>query len=348
MTRTTKFTIATAVLTAMVCLPAIGLAEELAKQDQSNWLALAADKPADADKAKSAPEKAPPAAPDAWEKPGVLKAFSFGLDYTMLTDYVWRGINMSEYRGEGREKLNHQLTVSFEVDPSKLGTANIGRFGGSIWFEWFAGQEQLTGWSGNNLQEVDYTVYWAYDIEPCGLGVELGWIGYHFPRFRDSGSTVSADSAYTHEAYIKLSYDDSKIFDKPMLNPYVAYYQDIDDVRGGILAFGVSHDFVLKDMGLAEACICKDLTLTPSFAMVIDHRYYDKAGVGGDGGTGTRLGYLEYSLAVAYDLSSAFSIPAQYGALNLTGFITFDQSLHDSANAVQDEFYGGVKLSWGW
>ncbi len=35
--------------------------------------------------------------------------FSLGVTYSLYSDYVWRGINRSEYRGEGREKPNHQL-----------------------------------------------------------------------------------------------------------------------------------------------------------------------------------------------------------------------------------------------
>ncbi|HUS92578.1 MAG TPA: hypothetical protein VM695_12050 [Phycisphaerae bacterium] len=291
-----------------------------------------------------------PAREGEWEKPGILKAFRFGVDYTLATDYVWRGVNFSEYAGEGREKLNHQLGVSFEFDPSKIGGANIGRFGGSFWFEWFGGQEALTGWSDNNLQEVDYTVYWAHECPALGLGVEIGWIAYHYPRFRDSGSDTSADFAYTHEVYFGLSYDDSRLFGQPMLSPTLTYYQDVDDVRGGALSLGVSHDFELSKF-CPDVPWLTHVTVTPSLALWWDHRFYDKAGLGSnsaDPAVGSRLGFLEYGLAVAYDLSGALNIPPQYGALTLTGFLNFVQSFHDESAAVQDEFYGGFTLGWGW
>ncbi len=280
-----------------------------------------------------------------WQKPGVLKALSFSIDYTLASDYIWRGLNFSEFAGEGREKLNHQLGVGFEVDLAELGAPGIGRIGGSFWFEWYGGQESLTGWSGNNLQEVDYLVYWAYDIEPIGLGVEVGWVAYHFPRLRDEGSTTSADFAYTHEAYITLSFDDSKIFGKPILNPTVSYYMDLDDVRASAIVFGVSHDFVLSEC-LEDTPILKDITVTPSLSLMVDHRYYDK--LLGSKSKGTRLGCLEYGLAISYDLSSALAIPEQYGALSLSGFVNYSQSLHDDDATVQDEFYGGCSVGWEW
>ena len=33
--------------------------------------------------------------------------------YSLYSDYIFRGINFSEYAGEGREKFNHQVTTAF-------------------------------------------------------------------------------------------------------------------------------------------------------------------------------------------------------------------------------------------
>lgn len=341
-----------AALIAALCLPQPAQAGP--PPAGSNWLAGLA--PA------KAPETPPPDAPQgAWQKPGICKAVSFTLEYTLATDYVWRGINLSEYRGEGREKPNHQLALGFEIDPSQLGTAPIGRFGGKVWFEWFAGQERMTEWSGNNLQEVDYSVYWAYDIKPIGLGVEVGWIAYHFPRLRDGGAPPPSDNAYTHEVYVTLRFDDSKLFGQPMLNPAVSYYHDLDDVQAGFLIAKVHHDFALAKCGLKDTPILKDLTITPSLALAVDHRYYDKAGYGSRSplvqeppivhtftAKGTRLAYLEYGLKIHYDLSGALGIPQQFGACGLNGFLNYTQSFHDSSSLVQDEFWGGMSVSWQW
>jgi hypothetical protein len=326
----------------------------------ANWLAAAEETARDLAGPAGEPGRT-------WQKPGLWKAVSFTLDYTLASDYVWRGINRSEYCGEGREKPNHQLSVGFEIDPSQLGAPPIGRFGGAVWFEWYAGQERLTPWSGNNLQEVDYQVYWAYDVEPIALGVEVGWIAYHYPRLRDSGAPPPSDAAYTHEVYVKLSFDDSKVFGEPMLSPTVTYYHDVDEVQAGFLIAQISHDFPLRK-SCGKAPILKDLTITPSFALAVDHRYYDKAHVGSQSPTvvsvpreelivdeplyftakGTRLAYLEYGLVVQYDLSGALGIPPECGACSVSGFLNFTQSLHDNSSAVQDEFWGGMSVGWEW
>lgn len=303
----------------------------------SNW--LSAGTAATAEKPATAPVPEPKEAPK-WEKPFPI---SFGLDYTLVSDYVWRGINLSEYPGEGREKLNHQANVSFSIDTKDLcgKGSNYGEFGASVWFEWFAGQERLTPDSDSNLQEVDFTAYWRYAIEPIGTTVELGWINYHFPR-------LSGDADNTSELYVKVSFDDSLVFGKPVLNPYIAYYHDIDDVQAGWLEVGVSHDFVLKDLGCEKVCILKDLTITPSLVLGVDHRYLDKAGLGGDGGVGTRLGALLYGLTFTYDLSGALGMSEQCGSIALKGFINYSQAFHDESEAVNDVLFGGFTVSYAW
>lgn len=278
----------------------------------------------------------------------LVQALTLSVDYTMVSDYIWRGLNFSEFDGEGSEGLNQQLNLGFEIDPSAVGGPECGVFGGAVWFEWYAHQEQLTPWSSSNLQEVDYTIYWAYEIEDISLGIELGWIGYHFPRVRENGSPNSSDGAYTHEVYVALSWDDAMIFGESILNPTFALYWDIDDVQAQFMTLGISHDFVLADMGCEDVVVLKDTTVTPSMTLGIDHRYYDKSGNSTGTSVGTRLGNLLYGVDVAVDLSSALDIPSELGAITLTGFLYYSQSFHDENAAVQDEFFGGMNVGWVW
>ncbi len=46
---------------------------------------------------------------------GKSTPITFSFDYTIVSDYIFRGLNFSEYPGEGREKLNHQLGVGLEL-----------------------------------------------------------------------------------------------------------------------------------------------------------------------------------------------------------------------------------------
>jgi hypothetical protein len=261
------------------------------------------------------------------EEPEKQKPLSFSIDYTLVTDYVWRGQNLSEYAGEGREDLNHQMTAGVAYD-----TGSFGTFAASVWFEWFAGQDALTPGSGCSLQEIDYTISWSYDIEPIATTVEVGWIGYHFPR-------ASGDAAFTNELYVSLSLDDSKLFgtEEPVVSPYVAYYHDVDDVGGGWLEWGISHAFAADDLGMGDIPVLKHLTLTPSFAMGIDH---------GQLSSDTRIAHLQYGVEIAFDLGTALGMPPEYGMLTLTGFLRFSDAVFEAA--LNDEFWGGMTIGYSW
>jgi hypothetical protein len=292
---------------------------------------------------------------------------TISVDYAMVSDYIWRGLNFSEYDTEGREKLNHQLGLTTEIDLAELTGQPIGKVGANVWFEWFVGQERLTTWSDNNLQETDYTLYWGMDIPDTPFGIEFGWIAYHFPRVRDSGSEDAtdaerprgSDAAYTHEVYGSVSYDDSDTLgtllgiDGPVLSPELTYYQDLDDVQAGIITLGISHEFAMADYGCTDVMVLKDLTVTPKAILTVDHRYYDKADVGSnrdaaDASKGTKLAYLQYQVDVALDLNGVFDIPAQFGNFTVGGFLAYTNSFHDEAAGVQDEFWGGMTFGWSW
>ena len=275
--------------------------------------------------------------------PGAAKAeqrqkrcpMSFSVDYTLTSDYIWRGINNSEPSGEGREKLNHQMGIGFAYDTKKFGT-----IGGLIWLEWYGDQDRLTRDCGDHLQEVDYVAYWSYDVEPIATEVEVGWIGYQFPQ-------LSGDAQCTHEAYVVLRVDDSKLLKlpAPLLNPYVALYMDVDDfARGCWLEFGVSHDFALAEMGCKGTPVLKDLTVTPSLVLGYDHRYLDKFFATDRGSS--RVANLQWGLDVTYDLSGALALPVRYGQLAVTGFLKFSDAVRD--DLLNDEFHGGVTLAWAW
>ena len=262
-----------------------------------------------------------------WQKPIPV---SFSLDYMLVSDYIFRGGNLSEYPGEGVERGNQQLTLGAEVDLGDFGVVGF-----SAWFEWFSGQ-QVTAFGDpaakNNLQEVDYTVYWGYDIPGTPISVETGWIAYTLPH-------VGGDGHYTNEWYISVGVDDSSLFgtENPVLNPYAAWYVDTDDVDGCWVEIGISHDFPLAEMGMAGAPVLSNLTVTPSAVLGIDTDQFD---------TGSHVHNLLYGLAVSYDLSAALGIPEQYGSLSLTGFVNFSDAINE--DVINDEFFGGISLGWEW
>ena len=311
-------------------------AEDADGPEEKTWLAAMDEKIGEPSKDA---EKAAPAETSGWTKPVPI---GFYLDYTIATDYIWRGINLSEFRGEGREKLNHQLTAGVNYDTGDFGTIDF-----SVWFEWYGANDQTSGVnSDGNLQEVDYTFAWTCDLSKImpEVPVELtvGWIGYDFPQFSD-------DPGFTNEYFIGLALDDQKLLGENWfaMNPTLTYYQDLDDVgalgQGSWLEFGISHEFALSDCPTTGGIpIVKDLTITPSFTLAMDIGYID---------SGTRAAAAQYGLDVGYDLGKALGLPEQYGSVSLTGFLKYSDAVADNSSGfanLNDEFWGGFSVGWEW
>ncbi len=279
----------------------------------------------------------PAAALLAEEENGSSEPFpmNFSVDYTIVSDYVFRGVNLSEFSGEGAERPNHQLNVAVSYDTGRFGTFSV-----AAWFEWFGGQTNpaFDSDAHGHLQEVDYTISWSFDLSTIAPGVpvtlETGWICYTLPQ-------EVGDIYKTNEWYVKLSLDDSTLFgtESAVLSPYVAHYLDVDDAKGSWIEIGVSHDFPLAEC-LGEAPVLKHMTVTPSAVLGIDHRYLP--------GDSTRLANLNYGLAIAYDLTGALNVTERYGSVTVTGFANYSQGLSSSARAeaLSDEFYGGLTIGY--
>ena len=292
-------------------------------------LSLAAYPPA------TAPAPEPAEASPAFDKP-----FTLGLSYALVSDYVFRGINFSEYDGEGREKPNHQLTVSLDVP---LGPdARYGTVGFDAWFEWYAAQHEISG-DGANIQEIDYTVRWSYDVEPIASTVTLGVIVYTFPNL-DGGGTHNNDR--TQEWYVSLEHNDAWLWrwagyqgDGGVLNPSLSVYHDLHLSRGVWIELGISHDFE----------IVRNVTLAPSVLFAIDGGYLGPLLKSDD--HDFRYAYTQFGIDVAYDMTELLHLPDWAGSVTLSGGLSYTLS----TSAVRhndvidgDELWGGMTVAWSW
>jgi hypothetical protein len=247
---------------------------------------------------------------------------SFGLSYAMYTDYIFRFVNFSEYPGEGREKLNHQLTVEIGFDLGDFGAITYG-----TWFEWYAAQSKLNG-SGQNIQEIDYYVDWTVPIDAIATDLSLGVVFYAFPN---------AESANSWEYYVALAHNDAWMWkwlfpdnEDGVLNPSFAMYHDPDELNGVWMEFAVSHTFELIE----------NLTLTPGMLVAIDANYWEDS---------TRFAGDQYSMVLEYDVGSALQIPDWAGSLTITGELYFNNPWGQLARSLaDDEFWGGMSVNWGW
>ncbi|MEK6676002.1 MAG: hypothetical protein AABZ47_10155 [Planctomycetota bacterium] len=266
--------------------------------------------------------------------------FSISATYSLYSDYILRGINLSEYRGEGREKPNHQMTTSITTDVGLLfgeDAGSWGSFGFVTFFEWFAAQRKIDPvGGGQNLQEVDYSMSWSYPLTPISSTFTLGYTFLTFPN---------RTQANTHEWYVKLAHNDTWMWkwlwpdnDGPVLSPWVFLSHDVDSAAGGSwIETGVKHDFA----------VVENVTVSPAMTLAIDHRYLDRLLATGSRGS-TRLAYLQYALSVGYNLSSALNWSDKYGTVVLSGFLNFNDALGntDDDGTISDEFYGGISLGW--
>jgi len=295
---------------------------------EKTWLAaLAADATAE-----------PASAPGKAEGSANPYPVTLAVEYTMVSDYIWRGANFSEYAGEGREKLNHQVDIALSADLKDLGLPDFGSITFDAWFEIYEGQRTMAPGSETSTQEVDYTISWAYDIPKTPVSIELGWIAYTFPN-------TGGDGYSTYEVYASVGVNDGALFglEDGVLNPTVTYNYDYDLVEAGVLTITVKHEFALDDLlGLPTL---KHMTLKPSASALIDNRYWDKA-LGGTGHTSTRLAVMDYGLALGADLNGLLDIPERYGAFSLTTFVNYSDALRD--DLLNDEFYGGVTMGMEW
>ncbi len=266
---------------------------------------------------------------------------SLDVDYTLVSDYIFRGFNFSEHATEGREALNHQLGVSMGLDLAPLWGGKAGECGSlsfGAWFEWYADQDKISG-DGANIQEIDYSISYSYSVEPIATDITIGWIDYVFPNWAGPGDR-------THEWFLSFAHNDAWMWrwaghdgEDGILNPTFDFYHDMEAFGGTWMDFGISHGFELVE----------DFTLTPSYTLHIDGGWAGPAaGLVDD--HDTRIAGMTYGVDVTYDLTQILQMPEQAGSMSISGFLNwFDPTQRlRSTLGWEDYLYGGVKLAWSW
>jgi hypothetical protein len=266
--------------------------------------------------------------------------YSFDLSYSYYTDHVWRGLNLSEYAGEGREKPNHQVDASVTIDIGLAvgqdpGTCGIFTFG--AWGQWFAAQKKLDPvGGGQNLQRADYYLDWSYDLESIDTTLGVGYRFYTYPNNTWFN---------TQEWSLSFAHNDAWMWtwlwpdnEDGVLNPTFAFYQDTR--LGG-------WDAVWMELGFSHAFgLMENVTLTPSWTLGIDHNYY--RGLGLDNDHTTRFATMVWGLDLTYDMAEIVPLPEGWGSMSLSGFVYFSDALGNAEDngIIQDEFFGGMSLGW--
>ena len=281
------------------------------------------------------------------EEPGL--PISLGASYYLLSDYVFRGINFSEYQGEGREKPNHQMTTFLSWDTGTWGTLGFDTF-----FEWYADQEKLNPYGGAaNIQEIDYTLRWTYGVEPIDTDVTLGYTFYTFPNLanllRKDRLRGNDNDDRTSEWWFRLNHNDAWAWkwlfpdnEDGVLNPYFLFAQDVGIGAGAVwMETGISHPFTIPGVD--------NLTITPAYTITADGGYLARLR-GSSHNDYLRLAYDQLALNTTYDLTPVLHLPKWAGTVSISGLLYFNNALGTAEDdgTINDEFFGGMSVNWAW
>lgn len=332
-----------AMASVVLCLGSAALAGT-PEAIELNPARLAADTAAPANTMLAqAPAAEQPAAPNAEPAPAVDEAgspFGLSLTYALYSDYVWRMVNLSEFAGEGREKLNHQLTVALSYDLGDFGT-----IGYTTWFEWYAAQKQLNPeWGGQNCQEVDYTLTWSYSFDPIKTDMTLGLTFFEFmnlaPVLRQDDDPGNNNDDRSQEIFLSLTHNDAWMWkwllpnnEDPVLTPSLFLAQDIGALAGTWMEYSFSHAFAIPGID--------NLTITPKYTLASQCGFWTE---------GCYFAGDVWSLITAYDLTPVLQLPKWAGSVVLTGDLYFSNPYNqlDDAGLARDEFWGGMTVTWSW
>lgn len=271
------------------------------------------------------------------EEPQAGRPVGLGVTSYLLSDYIFRGINFSEYEREGREKPNHQLVTTMGVPLGEGG--KYGTVGFDTFFEWYADQEKINPTTSDNTQEIDYTIWWSYDLERIATTATLGWTMFVFPNVQGVG-----DNDRTHEWFVRLEHNDAWMWrsvgyegEDGILNPSFFLAHDMQLARGAWMEFGINHPFALTD----------NLVLTPSAIFAIDGSYLGP--LLGTDDHDFRYAYTQLGLDLTYDMTSLLHLPEWAGTVAISGMLFYTCPTESAEHTgLEDQFWGGMALSWAW
>jgi hypothetical protein len=298
------------------------------------------------------PASEPPAVPSVAEKAKVEQApetvpeparpFSLAVSYYLMSDYVFRGVNYSEFAREGREKLNHQLSTSIDVPLGKEG--KFGDFGFDTFFEWYSAQKSLNG-NGSDFQEVDFGLRYSYDVSAIKTKVTVGWTVFNYPHI------VSPRHDRSNEWWFRFDHNDAWMWrwtgykgEEGILNPSFFMAQDMGYILGQWYEIGLSHPFE----------VVKNVTWTPKLIFAFDGGYMMPAINGGKGTGEFEYAYTQPGMEIKYDMTELLHLPKWAGSIYISGNLYYNfvsEVERDRANnrpLVKDLLFGGMSVGWNW
>ncbi len=253
-----------------------------------------------------------PASPDATA--GINNGgVNIAIDVMYTTDYVFRGIDRSEFGGsEDAPNVQFDSTLSFDL--GKLPHPFIGVFVNIYNSDPISRFQEIRPYLG-----IDWT------IRPINL--VLGHNTYLYPE---------RDETNTSEVFGKLTIDDSGFWQTsaPILSPYLLAAYDYDLYNGWYIEAGVAHDFQIEDTGLV-------ITPTARVAYVMAHQFFAAGPDRNDSG----FQHYDVGFNVRYSLNKLFEVSPRFGEWSLQGECFYTDNINNELRA-DTQIWGGIGIGF--
>ena len=265
------------------------------------------------------------------EEEGVNKGgANFALRVSYLTDYVYRGVDMSERLATRDE------TGAFNpfADAGAEDAPNL-QFDGSMKLNLDRLPHPMAGVFANvfnddpvsRFQEIRPYFGLDWDLRP--LRIQAGQISYIFPE---------REGLNTNEVWLSITFDDSRLWrtEKPLLLPYVYAAYDYDLYEGLYFEAGVRHEFELEDTGITVAVIA-------DVAYVMDHAQFTDLTAPEPQDTGFQ--HYDVGLIGSVSLNRVLEIPRRYGQWTLEGMLVYTDGIQEGLRG-DTQVWGGFTVGF--
>jgi len=268
--------------------------------------------------------------------------------YRYLTDYLFRGLNISKMVGGHTGRGVHELIYGVSIDAAEFGIENLGRVGVEV------EQTFQTAFAETNANALRTSIA-VNLVRPCQLLDGMWKFEYRNYKFSNVPQALEAGQERTQEVTAALSFKDGELIQAltgqdlgdDVLNPVIMAVYDWEMAdKGGIFLLGLSHPFDMTEVSSEMA----GLTVTPSWCAVVDNHGYGPltsslTGVKGAAESTVKLAYMEWGLHGNLDLTELTGLQA--GRVSLASGISYVQAIEKIFPGVlHDELYGYVGLNY--
>jgi hypothetical protein len=255
---------------------------------------------------------------------------NFELRVSYLTDYVYRGVDMSERLSSLDEDGN--FVSDADADAGSEDAPN-NQFDGKIELNLGKLPHPVAGVFANvfnddpisRFQEI--RPYFGFDWDLRPFRVQAGQIGYIFPE---------REGLNTNEVWASVTFDDSRLWrtERPLFAPYVYGAYDYDLYDGFYLEAGVRHQFEFEDTGIT-------ITAVADVAYVINNAQFTRQFALEPEDSGFQ--HYDVGLIGTYSLNRMLGIPRRYGQWTLEGYLYYTDGI-DRGLLADTQVWGGAAI----